>query len=59
MRHRFLSLILSPVAVLCYSLAVFAQASAPSNAKSANEAIYSGKHPGEVVGRYSTLVVFP
>lgn len=30
--------------MLCWSLAVFAQASAPPNAKSANEAIYSGKH---------------
>jgi hypothetical protein len=44
MRHRFLSSILALVAVLCYSLTIFAQASAPTNAKSANEAIYSGKH---------------
>ena len=44
MRHRFLSSILVLVAVLCYSLAIFAQAPAPTNAKSANEAIYSGKH---------------
>ncbi|MGA7793691.1 MAG: hypothetical protein WCA19_11685 [Candidatus Acidiferrales bacterium] len=44
MRHRFLSSILVLVAVLCYSLTIFAQASAPTNAKSANEAIYSGKH---------------
>jgi hypothetical protein len=44
MRHRFLSSIIGPVAVLCFSLAIFAQAPAPSDAKKANEAIYSGKH---------------
>jgi len=49
MRHRFLSSILSLVAVLCFSLASFAQAPAPTDAKSANEAIYSGKrHEGAV-----------
>ena len=39
----FLS-VLTLVAVLCFSLASFAQAPAPTDAKSANEAIYSGKH---------------
>lgn len=44
MPHRFLSSIIAPVAVLCFPLAVFAQAQAPGDAKKANEAIYSGKH---------------
>jgi hypothetical protein len=44
MRHRFLSSIFALVAVLCFSLAIFAQAPPPTDAKSANEAIYSGKH---------------
>ena len=44
MRHRFLSAIVALPAVLCFSLATFAQAPAPPDAKSANEAIYSGKH---------------
>jgi hypothetical protein len=44
MRHRFLSSITVPVAVLCFPLAIVAQAQAPGDAKKANEAIYSGKH---------------
>lgn len=44
MPHRFLSSIIAPVAVLCFPLSVLAQAQAPSDAKKANEAIYSGKH---------------
>jgi hypothetical protein len=44
MHHRFPSSIVALVAVLCFSLAIFAQAPAPTDAKSANEAIYSGKH---------------
>ncbi len=44
MHHRFLSLIVALVAVLCFSLAIYAQAPAPVDANSANEAIYSGKH---------------
>ena len=44
MRHRFLISTFALVAVLCFSLAIFAQAPAPTDAKSSNEAIYSGKH---------------
>jgi hypothetical protein len=44
MRHRFLSGVVALPAVLCCSLATFAQAPAPPDAKSASEAIYSGKH---------------
>ena len=44
MRHRFLSSIVALVAVLCFSPAVFAQTPPPTDAKNANEAIYSGKH---------------
>ena len=44
MRHRFPSSIAALVAALCFSPTTFAQAPAATNAKSANEAIYSGKH---------------
>jgi hypothetical protein len=44
MRHRFLGSIAALVAVPCFSLAAFAQAPAAPDAKSANEAIYLGKH---------------
>jgi hypothetical protein len=44
MRHRFLSSIFALAAVLCFPLAISAQAPSPTDAKSANEAIYSGKH---------------
>jgi len=44
MRHRFLSPIFALVAGLCFPLAISAQAPSPTDAKSANEAIYSGKH---------------
>jgi hypothetical protein len=44
MRHRFLSSIVALASVLCLSLATFAQAPTAPDAKSANEAIYSGKH---------------
>lgn len=44
MRHRFLSSIVALVAGLGFAPAIFAQTAAPPDAKSANEAIYSGKH---------------
>jgi hypothetical protein len=44
MRHPFLSPIIVLVAVLCFSLTIFGQAPVLTDAKSANEAIYSGKH---------------
>jgi hypothetical protein len=44
MRHPFLSSIVALVAVLFSSLATFAQAPAAADPKSANQAIYSGKH---------------
>ena len=44
MRHRFMGAIVALAAVLCLSRAAFAQAPAAPDAKSANEAIYSGKH---------------
>ena len=46
MRRRCLSSIVALLAVLYFSRATFAQAPATSDAKSANEAIYSGKHHG-------------
>ena len=44
MRHRFLSSMVALMAALGFAPAIFAQAAAPPDAKSANQAIYSGKH---------------
>ena len=44
MRGRFLSSIVAPVAVLCFSLAAFAQAPSSADSKAANQAVYQGKH---------------